>query len=95
MLHFVPHDCCYAWERCILKNPSVQIFHDVKWRSDDCNIFTEAVDLWYWNICLFEGMNDTVLSVDLVCCPREELAWGLLPQYILLPIVCGQLIGRV
>lgn len=40
-------------------------------------------------------MDDPELAIDLVCRFREQFARRLLSQYILLAIVCRELVGRI
>lgn len=79
----------------VLKDTAVEKLHDVKRRTDDTVVLTEAVGLGDGYIGLLKGMQNAVFAFDLVGRLGDELAWGLLAQDILVTLGIGNLIGRV
>lgn len=61
--------CCFARTGYygVFKDASIEEVHDVEVTADDLFILAEAQRPGYWDVCLLEGVDDSVFAVDLVC----------------------------
>ena len=94
-LHLVSFVGSDTWKGCILKDASIQEFHDIESRTDHSCVFAQAVGFRERDICTLQGMDDAELAFDLMCGLGKQFAWWLLSQYISTSIGCAELVGRI
>lgn len=68
----------------ILEDAPLQELHDVERSPDHGGILTETVRLGHGDIGRAEGLDDAVLTLDLVGRLREQLSWRLFPEDVAL-----------
>jgi hypothetical protein len=58
----------YVGNRWVFEDAAVEELHDVEVAANDRFILTQREGLRYGYISVFEGVEDAVFAVDLVCC---------------------------
>lgn len=94
-LHLCPLLWAEPWEMIFRDHAPVQELHDVKRGPNDIFIFAKTVYFWHGNVCLTQGLNYFVFSVDSMGCSREEFAGRLLAHHIFGTCGIGDLVCRV
>ena len=79
----------------IREHSPVQEFHDIKRGPDDVIILAETVCLGNRHVRLFQGVDNLVFPLDLVCRLGEQFAWRLLPKDIFLAVGAGDEVSGV
>lgn len=74
---------------------AVEERHDVEWGANHIVVFAKTERIGNRYVGIAQALNNLILALDLVCCFREELAGGLLPQDKLLTVGGRQLVGWV
>src|SRR5271154_2722315 len=90
--HFSPVLWADSGEMWLCHHPAIQEFHDVERCPYHTTILAKAICFGYGHVCILQGMNNAVFSVDLVGCLGQQLARRLLSHDIFGAIGRGYLI---
>lgn len=67
-VHLRPLFRCYTRNRWVFKDTSIEKLHDVEVAAHNAFILAECIGFGNWDIGVLEGVDDAVLTIDLVCC---------------------------
>jgi hypothetical protein len=84
-----------AWHGWVGEVSPVEERHDVEWGANYIVVFAKTECFGNGDIGTPQALDNLILALDLVCCLREQLSGGLLPQDKLLAVGGRQLVGWV
>jgi hypothetical protein len=67
-VHLGPLLWCDIWNRWVLEDSAVEELHDIEVSANDLLILTKAECFWHWDVCLLEGVDDPVFTINLMRC---------------------------
>jgi len=94
-LHLVPVFGTHPRQAGVFNDPPVEKLHDVESGADDRVILTQTVGFGDGYVGVFQGVQDSILAVDLVRRLGQQLSRGFLPQDIFLVVTGSQHVGRI